>query len=382
MPGAVASEVAATASHERGWRWFVLALVLMVVATAAPIWPPAFALPGAMVRMLLPVEQLALMVVVVIAACAVVGWWAGGRLLAAIIWVAAAGYVLWQIPLSYTGYGAFVRGWALALGASFGLVCLTTRSRPLLGRALAAVALTTAVTLAGINARPSATGGVFADPAQMMGREYQRRVAESVAVWRDRAQSEPWQRFSRRFPDAAERMARMESLVVFLGSPTTGAAPGTAMTGPVLLLVPALLALESLLAVALGWAAYHRLSRVRIGPPLGALRDLRFNDQLVWGLIVGVTILLLPTLVEWRMAGVNLICFFGTLYALRGAGVLSWWIPDRFAAPALLGVVVLVPIVGPMWVVVALFAITFGLGLGDTWRNFRTGARGRPSSAS
>ena len=36
--------------------------------------------------------------------------------------------------------------------------------------------------------------------------------------------------------------------------------------------------------------------RARLGAPLRPLREFRFNDQLVWGLIVGLTIMLLPTL--------------------------------------------------------------------------------------
>ena len=90
--------------------------------------------------------------------------------------------------------------------------------------------------------------------------------------------------------------------------------------------------------------------------------------------------LLLPTLAEWRTAGANLICFFGSLYAFRGVGVLTWWIPDRLAVPALLALVVLGPLLGPVWVVVVLLAVTFSLGLGDTWRDFRTGAQPRRPS--
>src|SRR5439155_4555590 len=81
---------------------------------------------------------------------------------------------------------------------------------------------------------------------------------------------------------------------------------------------PSLLALESIAAVAIAWAIYHRLSRARLGPPLGLLRDFRFNDQLVWGLIVGLTIFFVPTLSAMRIVGRNLLVFFGALYALRG----------------------------------------------------------------
>jgi hypothetical protein len=74
------------------------------------------------------------------------------------------------------------------------------------------------------------------------------------------------------------------------------------------------------------------------------------------------------------VAGLNLVAFFGTLYALRGAGVLTWYIPDRVAVWVPIGLLVLVPVLGPLWVLVGLLTVTFTLGLGDTWRDFRAGA--------
>src|SRR4029079_18218939 len=90
------------------------------------------------------------------------------------------------------------------------------------------------------------------------------------------------------------------------------------------MLVPALLALESLAAMGLGWALFHRMSNVAIGPQLGKLRDFRFNDQLVWGVAVGASIFLLPAFQEGRNAGLNLLLFFRALYALRGMGIMAW----------------------------------------------------------
>ncbi len=383
MNGVVAPEIAATAPQERGWRRFVLALVLMVAVTAAPGWPPSLALFAGAIRLLLPVEEFALLVLVAIAVASVIGWWMGGRWLPALLWTVAAGYVLWMVPLSVSGYGAFVRGWALSLGAAFGLVCLMSRSRPLLSRALAAVALAGSVTLVGFASRTTGSSGVLDNPQQMLSVEYQRRLGDTLDAWRDREVSEGWQAFVSRFPEAGDRAARMERLLVFLAAPQSAPRdPQGFVPGPLLSIAPALLALESLLALALGWAAYHRLARVRVGPPLEALRNLRFNDQLVWGLIVGFTMVLLPTLVTWRAVGANLLCFFGALYAFRGAGVLSWMIPDRYAVPALIALVVLVPVLGPVWVLAATLVITLVLGLGDTWRDFRAGAqprRQRPS---
>ncbi|MFN5583489.1 DUF2232 domain-containing protein [Gemmatimonas sp.] len=378
MNGAVAPDVAATAPQERRWRWFVLGMLLMVVVTAAPAWPPALALLAGTIRLLLPVEQFALMVLVAIASCAIVGWWAGGRLVLGLVWGLAAGYVVWKVPLPLSGYGAFLRGWAVTLGAAFGLVCLATASRPFLTRALAAVALSGVITAVGFSTRAPAGMSAFAAPAQMLSQEYQERLGVSLDAWRGRTSTESWRRFAQRFPEAVERTQRFEGVLVVLAEPQpASSAVGGSRVAPLVRLAPTLLALESLLALALGWAAYHRLTRARIGPPLGALRDLRFNDQWVWGLIVGVTVLLLPSLVEWRTAGLNLVGFFGTLYALRGAGVLTWYIPDRAAVWVLLALAVLVPVLGPVWVLGALLTVTFTLGLGDTWRDFRAGAGSR-----
>jgi hypothetical protein len=134
---------------------------------------------------------------------------------------------------------------------------------------------------------------------------------------------------------------------------------------------PALLALESLGALALAWALYHRLSRARIGAPLARLRDFRFNDQLVWGVIVGIVFLAVPTLHAYRTVGANLTLFFGTLYAVRGTGVLAWFL--RSARP---GLVTLVAVALLAALLAPAFALGLGLiGLGDTWEDWRAKAR-------
>ncbi len=377
MTGAVAPDSAATAPREREWRWFVLALVLMVGVTAAPVWTPALALLGGTVRLLLPIEQFAVLVLVATAVCSVVGWWAGGRLTVALLWVTMAVWVLWKLPLSPRGYGAFLRGWSLSVGASFGLICLTTRTRPFLGRAIGAIALAAAVTVAGLATRGTASS-TFESATRMLSTEYQRRLQETLDTWQRRTESTAWQSFVRRVPSAAVRSEQLATSLESLVQSGTSRLGGSLTTrGPLLVLAPALLGIESLLALGLAWAAYHRLSRVRIGPPLSMLRDLRFNDQLVWGLVVGATLMLLPTLAEWRAVGANLIGFFGSLYALRGVGVLIWWVPDRAAALIPLALVVMVPLLGADVVLAGLLAATFALGLGDTWRDFRSGAHAR-----
>ena len=131
---------------------------------------------------------------------------------------------------------------------------------------------------------------------------------------------------------------------------------------------PALLALESLAALALAWGLFHRISRTRVGPPLTRLRDFRFGDQLVWGLLVGIVLVVIPSLGALRGLGLNLIAFFGALYVLRGLGVLAWFMAERRLALAILILLALLftPAVG---------VLALGLGLGDTWVDWRGRAR-------
>jgi len=97
---------------------------------------------------------------------------------------------------------------------------------------------------------------------------------------------------------------------------------------------PALLALESLGALALCWGLYHRISRTRLGEQLAPLRDFTFTDHLVWGLIAGIVLFVLPVPDAWRGTGANLLVFFGALYAVRGLAVLAWYLEaSRAGAP-------------------------------------------------
>jgi uncharacterized protein YybS (DUF2232 family) len=135
-------------------------------------------------------------------------------------------------------------------------------------------------------------------------------------------------------------------------------------------LYPALLALESLAALAVAWSLFHRVSRTRIGPPLAPLREFRFSDQFVWGLIVGLLALILPSLRSVQGPGVNLLLFFGTLYALRGLGVLAWFFtPSRSVTAVLVGVALLLLMRDG-----AAFALGL-VGIGDTWLDWRNRAR-------
>ena len=333
---------------ERGWGKLLLAL-------AAFLFVPL--MPG--MRALLPVEETLVLLLPALAACCLVGWWAGGRLSIALVWVAIATWALAQPAVPGSFYN-LVRGWSLLLAGGFGLVCLFGPGRPFFARALVTAALSLVIVL-GLGVRGPLTQTRVRQAVQA---EYARRNVETVASFR-----EGWQKY----PELAQSMKQMavspDSLEQRLNVMATA---GTE-------LFPSLLLLESVAALALAWATFHRLSRMRLGAPLGRLRDFRFNDQLVWGLIVGLAIVFVPALSFLGGAGRNLLVFFGALYAVRGLGVLSW-----FFAPGALAVTVVAGLAMLFWPAVAVLGFmlialaAFGLGLGDTWADWRR--RTRPTT--
>jgi hypothetical protein len=135
---------------------------------------------------------------------------------------------------------------------------------------------------------------------------------------------------------------------------------------------PALLALESLAVLALAWSLFHRLSRTRIGNPLAALSEFRFDDKLIWGLLLGLALLLPQGRGELSAAGWTLVVFFGGLYALRGLAVGAWLLRSRRKWIAAVFVVAMLAL--PVYGLAALL----GLGVGDTWVDWRH----RPPSPS
>ena len=75
----------------------------------------------------------------------------------------------------------------------------------------------------------------------------------------------------------------------------------------------------------------------------------------------------------------GLLVFFGALYAIRGFGVLSWFLaPGALAAALLAGFAMMwLPMLNEVAVLgfMLLTLAAFGLGLGDTWADWRSRAR-------
>jgi hypothetical protein len=342
--------------RERGWGPLVLALIACLAVAAAPFWPAATGLAAAVVRALVPIEQTLLLVVPTLAVCATVAWLAGGRLIAALGWWALTAWVLGQpLPAGAPGYSALSRGWALLLAAAFGIVCFVGPRLRFFVRAISALGVAFTVALAAIIVSGR-------DPSRLVGvmhAELSRRNQASVDAWRRHAESaRSWQAVSRRAPELAERAGASADRL-------------RQLPGRTALLVPALLGLESLVVLSLAWGLHHRLSRSRIGPPLGTLKSFRFNDQLVWGLVVGVTIVVLPSLAPLRVVGLNLLVFFGALYALRGLGILRWLASERVALAAVVALALLLPFVGVGLLAATLSGVALAVGLGDTWGDWR-----------
>jgi hypothetical protein len=298
-----------------------------------------------------PVQQTLLLFVPALAVCSLIGWRSGSRAALAVIWLGLAGWMLLQ-PAGEPGtaYSQMARAWAIVLAASFGLVSLLSSATPFFVRALASVGIALAV---GLTIALSSPSGI-ARFQHAGGEEFMRRTTATLNRFQEKWNTEQWKDLSARAPllqSADDWAAEIERELPKQTTP----------------MIPALLALESLAALGLAWAVYHRLSAVKIGPELGPLTEFRFNDQLIWALAVGLTLSLLPAFTEGRNAGFNLLLFFGALYAVRGLGILAWISKGRYLFIILLSLI-------PQGIFL-LGVIALALGLGDTWIDVRRRAR-------
>lgn len=129
---------------------------------------------------------------------------------------------------------------------------------------------------------------------------------------------------------------------------------------------PALLALASI--SALGVVGYI-IGRIRgESKPLPPLREFRFGDHLVWGLVLGLVLLVLPADAWAGRAGANLVTVMGGLYLLRGLAVLVWLGAAVLSSGWVIGAWVLAALV--------LYPVTLGaalvMGVSDTWLDLRS----------
>jgi hypothetical protein len=145
---------------------------------------------------------------------------------------------------------------------------------------------------------------------------------------------------------------------------TEALADFSAMADTVSTLYPGLLALAAIAGLRLAWTWYHRIAERPIGPAPAPFAAFSFNDQIVWGLVAGVALLLVP-LPAARVVGGNLVLVWAALYATRGLAVFAA-LTHRVPAPVLLALGVVTLLLLPF----VLGGLTL-LGLVDTWLDFR-----------
>jgi hypothetical protein len=314
-----------------------------------------------LLQCLAPLNDTALLLIPAMGVCAVLGWALGGRAWIVVVWVGLAVVMLTWGGQPQSVYGALQSGWALVLVTAFGLVSAASPpATRFLPRALTALAAS--VSLVGLLALGTrdATGAVrrvvMADAATR---------PNAALAWVERTAGSPeWREWTQRSPQGSSLAAAEVALDNVLST-----LPRDAVA-----FYPALLALESLAALALAWGLFHRVSRTRIGEPLGRLVDFRFSDQLVWGVIAGAVLVLMPASGEWRALGLNLLLFFGTLYAVRGLAVLLWYLAAAHASAA---AVVALLMLAALLSAPSAIGLTL-VGLSDSWGDWRA----RPGPAS
>ena len=148
----------------------------------------------------------------------------------------------------------------------------------------------------------------------------------------------------------AQVVALVSALLLSWGSEGLAPALITALyqTAEVQILIfPALTALASMSALLLSWWLFIFFSG-RSEEALGSVKNFRFNDHLIWMLVVGLFLLFTRWSEPLQRLGSNAVVFIGALCAVRGAAVIVF-ITGGFSvlgyAMTLLGLFIVPPIV-------------------------------------
>ena len=240
-------------------------------------------------------------------------------------------------------FASLERAWAALLAGALTVVLLQRPGRPFVPTALAALGLAAGAAALLVLVTPLSWGEVAWRVSRHFG--YQTRlILGQMAVAADAAGG-----------GASPLVATLERSVE----------AGVRLASAVF---PALLLLQSFAALALGWTLYQRLARSPLGVPVGRLRAFRFDDNLIWGVVLALIALLLPRLAGVGSLGGNLAVFFGGIYILRGFAVAA-------ALAATAGIDGVLAAAGATLVLVFLAPVAamaaLALGLTDTWVDYR-----------
>ena len=148
-------------------------------------------------------------------------------------------------------------------------------------------------------------------------------------------------------------------------------------------LFPARLVVSGMLGLVVAATWHQRITRRPLGRPVGELREFRFTDHLIWLVIAGVAVLVIPevhlvqgladrsegwdrmvyTLEYWAPVAINLLLVCAALYAARGAAVIR-----RVLRP---GPAIALAVIATMFLLPFALAGLAALGVADTWIDFR-----------
>lgn len=257
------------------------------------------------------------------------------RTLRELFWLVAAGVAL---GLSFSGprqLGIDLL-WAsgLVLAAVFGVLSFRSRG-PAFGRALLAVLLSGVAVFCWEWARGVSWADLQLAFTTMLRESYQAMAGPSGSGPTPKPDV---QRLLKSFIDAAPDLAKA---------------------------LPGVLALEGLGGALLAWDWHHRIAAHPLGIPPRRFREFRFNDQLVWGAIFTLALLIAPLPVEVATVAENLLILWSGLYALRGLAVVA-----ALLSPGPAPLRVLLAAVGILLFPLAL-GVCLALGLADTWLDIR-----------
>jgi hypothetical protein len=152
---------------------------------------------------------------------------------------------------------------------------------------------------------------------------------------------------------------------------------------PVAQLFPARLVVSGILGLVVAAAWHQRITRRSLGRAVDRLSTFRFTDHLIWLVILGVAVLLIPevrgfqvlaersagwriwlsTVSYWTPVAANLLVVCGALYVARGAAVVR-----RVLRP---GPAITLAVVATLFLLPFALAGLAALGVADTWIDFR-----------
>jgi len=309
---------------ERGWtlgRACLLVVVTAVLSPVSPVW--LVFVPFALLLLAFRTDDwMSVAIGAVILGMGFAGSQPGG--------------MEWYVP----------RAWSLIAGGSFVAVSLAAGRRGWIDRSLGAIALAVGgVVLIGLT-RPGVLQGVN----WWMAGEIRQAALVAGGIL-DQLQGGADPEVRRQMAAAVQRWVGFQQDVY-----------------------PALLLLATVAALGLAWFGFERMSGRVLSP--GPVRGFRFSDHLIWLLIGGLGLIVLPLgRVAFRI-GENAALFMGALYLLRGAAILLWM--GAAAATSVWSGVLLA--VAALFLYPLVLGTALVLGLSDTWIDLRARISARARS--